>query len=74
MAKIDKHYGGEYYLKYKIQPSMIAEMNGLGPMEYSVIKRMHRWRVGGKGVEDLKKAQAEIQTLIDMLTEGHIKI
>ena len=65
----------DYYIQYPIQPREIAVKNNLGAMEYYVIKRMHRWNhPRGKGLEDLKKAQDEIQYLIDCVERGDIEI
>ena len=60
-----------FYLQYPIQPAKFAEVNKLSPMEYCVIKRMCRWRRGGKGIEDLEKAKAEIDILISLEKEKH---
>lgn len=72
--KKDEHLGGEYYLRYPIQPAKFAEVNKLSPMEYCVVKRMCRWRRGGKGLEDLLKAKGEIDILIALVEKGDLKI
>lgn len=66
-----------HYLDYPIQPREIAIKNQLGAMEYSVVKRMHRWRIvqgdkKGKGIEDLDKAIEEIQYLKECVHKGWI--
>lgn len=68
-----------HYLAYPIQPREIAVKNNLGAMEYSVVKRMHRWRkvqgsLAGKGVEDLEKAIEEIEYLIACVKDGLITL
>ena len=58
--------------KNHLQPAKFAEVNNLSPMEYCVIKRMCRWRRGGKGIEDLQKAQSEIGILLKLVEDGDI--
>ena len=58
-----RQVGGGHYKDYAIQPAQFSEANGLSFLEGCVVKRVARWRRGGKGVEDLDKAIHELQLL-----------
>ena len=58
--------GGDHYKSLAIQPAEFVERNGLSFLEGCVIKRLCRWRRGGKGREDLLKARHEIDLLLEL--------
>lgn len=58
--------GGDHYKSLAIQPAEFAERNGLSFLEGCVVKRLCRWRRGGKGREDLLKARHEIDLLLEL--------
>ena len=61
---LDSQVGGDHYRTHAIQPIEFILANELPYIEGAVVKRMIRWRDKG-GLEDLRKAQHEIQLLID---------
>lgn len=61
-----RQIGGTHYKDLPIQPALFSEENKLSFLEGCVVKRVCRWRRGGKGVEDLLKARHEIDLLIEM--------
>ena len=61
--------GGNHYKTLKIQPAEFCEINGLGFLESSVIKRMCRWK-NKDGFKDLEKAIHEIQLIMEVFKEG----
>ena len=61
--------GGDHYKSLAIQPAEFAERNGLSFLEGCVIKRLCRWRRGGKGCEDLLKARHEIDLLLELYAD-----
>jgi len=66
MSALDTQVGGGHYKNMKIQPVEFIHVNGIGFLEGCVIKRVCRYR-DKNGVEDLKKAQHELQLLIEYL-------
>jgi hypothetical protein len=62
--------GGDHYKALPIQPAIFAEANELSFLEGCVIKRLCRWRRGGKGREDLLKARHEIDLLLEIEEES----
>ena len=62
----DIQIGGDHYKSLAIQPAELAERNGLSFLEGCVVKRLCRWRRGGKGREDLLKARHEIDLLLEL--------
>ena len=58
--------GGSHYKDFPIQPAEFIERNGLSFLEGCVVKRLCRWRRGGKGREDLLKARHEIDLLLEL--------
>jgi hypothetical protein len=58
--------GGSHYKSFPIQPAEFAERNCLSFLEGCVVKRLCRWRRGGKGREDLLKARHEIDLLLEL--------
>ena len=58
--------GGDHYKSLAIQPAEFAERNRLSFLEGCVVKRLCRWRRGGKGREDLLKARHEIDLLLEL--------
>ena len=61
---LDTQVGGDHYKHCQIQPIEFILANELPYIEGSVVARMLRWRAKG-GLEDLRKAQHEIQLLIE---------
>lgn len=61
---LDTQVGGDHYKHFPIQPIEFILANELPYVEGSVVARMLRWRAKG-GLEDLRKAQHEIQLLIE---------
>lgn len=64
--------GGDHYKNFPIQPAEFSERNSLSFLEGCVVKRIARWRRGGKGLEDLQKARHEIDLLIQLHEEGKL--
>jgi hypothetical protein len=62
----DTQIGGDHYKSFPIQPAKFSELNGLSFLEGCVVKRVCRWRRGGKGREDLLKARHEIDLLLEL--------
>ena len=56
--------GGNHYSKMKIQPIDFITANGIGYIEGNIIKYVCRYK-SKNGVEDLKKAQHNLQMLIE---------
>lgn len=55
--------GGTHYKDFKIQPVEFIQANRLSFLEGCIVKRLCRYRAKG-GIEDLLKAQHEIEILI----------
>lgn len=67
MKALDKQIGGSHYQGFSIPPSQFIMENELNFLQGCVIKRICRYNVpGGKGLEDLRKAQHEIDMLIEL--------
>lgn len=66
----DIQIGGDHYRSFPIQPAEFVERNGLSFLEGCVVKRLCRWRRGGKGREDLLKARHEIDLLLEFNDPG----
>ena len=66
----DTQIGGDHYKSFPIQPAEFSERNGLSFLEGCVVKRLCRWRRGGKGREDLLKARHEIDLLLELNDPG----
>ena len=62
--------GGDHYKSLNIQPAEFSERNSLSFLEGCVIKRLCRWRRGGKGREDLLKARHEIDLLLELYPDA----
>mgnify|MGYP001282606147 CR=1 FL=1 len=58
--------GGDHYKGMLIQPAVFCEHNKLSHLESNVVKRMCRWRTKGVALKDLRKAQHEIELLIEI--------
>ena len=67
---LDDQVGGSHYKNMVIQPVVFIERNKLSFLEGSVVKRICRYRHGGKGLEDLQKIKHEIDLLIELHTKG----
>jgi hypothetical protein len=61
--------GGDHYCTMKIQPAVYSHVNGLGPLEHTVIKYVSRWRNKG-GIGDLRKARHTLALLIELESKG----
>lgn len=59
-----RQVGGRHYKGLAIQPVEYCMANGLGGMEFSVVKYVSRWREKG-GIQDLEKAKHYIEMLIE---------
>lgn len=64
-SALDVQVGGDHYKQFELQPAVIAEKNGLSFLEGCIVKRLHRYRRGGKGLQDLQKCKHEIELLIN---------
>jgi hypothetical protein len=62
----DTQIGGDHYKGMLIQPAVFCEHNKLSHLESNVVKRMCRWRTKGVALKDLRKAQHEIELLIEI--------
>lgn len=64
---IDTQIGGDHYKKFKIQPIEFIVHNKLDFLQGCIIKRICRYnKVGGKGLEDLKKIKHEVDLIIEL--------
>lgn len=64
---LNEQVGGNHYRTLPIQPVEYIHANGLGFFEGVVLKYISRWnRDGGKGLEDLEKAQHYLELLIEL--------
>lgn len=61
---LDVQVGGEHYNGKTIQPVEYIVANNLSFLEGCIVKRITRWRNGGKGVEDLKKIKHEVDLIL----------
>ena len=62
----DTQVDGDHYKGMTIQPAVFCEHNKLSHLESNVVKRMCRWRTKGVALKDLRKAQHEIELLIEI--------
>jgi hypothetical protein len=62
----DTQVGGHHYKYFAIQPAVFCEVNKLSHLESNVVKRMCRWKTKGDMLADLRKAQHEIDLLIEI--------
>jgi len=67
----DRQVGGNHYKDCPVQPAHYSEANGLSFLEGCVVKRVTRWRRGGAGVKDLRKAIHELELLIEEQEPGN---
>jgi hypothetical protein len=66
MKASDTQIDGDHYKDLAIQPAVFCEKNGLSHLESNVVKRMCRWKKKGAPLKDLRKAQHEIDLLIEI--------
>lgn len=63
---LDVQVGGKHYKSKAIQPVEYIVANNLSFLEGCIVKRITRWRSGGKGVEDLKKIKHEVDLILEL--------
>jgi hypothetical protein len=67
MKAIDRQVGGEHYKHYKVQPYWFFLVNQIPHHKAAIIRRILRYdHPTGKGLEDLKKIQHEIELIIEL--------
>lgn len=65
-SAFSRQVGGDHYKGFAIQPMEFSIKNKLSFVQGEVVKRICRYNLpGGKGVEDLRKIQHEIDLLIE---------
>jgi len=64
MSAKDKQVKGDHYKAFRIQPVQFIVQNELGFLEGCIIKRLCRYQ-SKDGLDDLKKAQHELDLLIE---------
>ena len=63
----DTQVGGDHYKGLRIQPVEYCTKNDFGFLQGCIIKRASRYdRPGGKGLQDLRKIQHEVDLLIEL--------
>ena len=68
---LDRQVGGSHYKQYKIQPYEFFLVNQIPHHKAAVIRRILRYdHPTGKGLEDLKKIQHEIELIIQLENWG----
>ena len=66
MSALDDQVAGNHYLGFDIQPAMFIDRNNIGFLPGNVIKRMCRFKLKGEPLKDLRKAQHEIELIIQL--------
>ena len=66
MSALDDQVAGNHYLDFNIQPVEFITRNGIEFLAGCVIKRMCRYKLKGSPLEDLRKAQHEIELIIQL--------
>ena len=67
----DLQVGGGHYKTMKIQPMHFSMVNGLSPLQHTIIKYVSRFNQKG-GIQDLEKAKHCIDLLIQYEQTGSI--
>ena len=66
-SPLDIQVGGEHYKGFKIQPVEYYMANGLSGLQSAIVKRISRYnQPTGKGLQDLRKIQHEIDLIIEL--------
>ena len=67
MTATDRQVGGEHYKHYYVQPYWFFLANQIPHHKAAIIRRILRYDYPtGKGLEDLKKIQHEIELIIEL--------
>ena len=66
MKSFKKQIGGDHYKKFEIQPTEFIMRNNLSFLQGCIIKRICRYDLKGKPLEDLEKIKHEVDMIIDL--------
>jgi len=67
-SALETQVGGSHYKDFRIQPIQFSFLNGLDFFKGTVVKRIMRFdQPTGKGAEDLRKIQHEIDLYIEIM-------